>query len=362
MEPRYGRLVAPFLVLILCAGSGYAQKENLTDNARVKAVLGKWQVGNSDMLVEFTENVGFVHDFDTFNLTFYKIDGLNAAYSIIGNSETAILFLKFADEEGFAQLDLTIKNPDLLVMVTTNGTTTEYHRRKSNKDLTDYESVKKLAGYWNFLDVSDTVRFLFTDEPYKVEKVPGSPNEVAFYRLSSPELGDLLEAKAYSVMRLPDGAREILFYGDQHGVSALGSLEIRGEVFLLKGKSFGRRPVPPAQRRAARDTGSLGVAVTYGEVLDLTVTEFRVQLVGDESTNFLRREGGSGSALFRSGYATFMSLPQGYYKMTLTGYVQQGGKKTAFAVNSDLQFNGGNVTCRANISTKRVYCQASAPQ
>ena len=40
---------------------------------------------------------------------------------------------------------------------------------------------------------------LFSGQTYKVEKTPGSPNEVVFYKLSSPELGDLLEIEAYSV-------------------------------------------------------------------------------------------------------------------------------------------------------------------
>ena len=75
---------------------------------------------------------------------------MQGTYSIMGNSEKAFLFLKFADEEGFAQLDLTVKNQDLLIMVTTKGTATEYRRAKNNKDLTEYNRAKKVGRLLEF--------------------------------------------------------------------------------------------------------------------------------------------------------------------------------------------------------------------
>ena len=100
----------------------------------------------------------------------------------------------------------------------------------------------------------------------------------------------------------------------------MGKLEFSGETFLIDGKRFGRRPRYPYEHRKTEIRAALVCQCLMERILDLTVTEFKVRLTGDESKNFLSREDGSGSALFRSGYATFLNLPRGYYKMTLTGY------------------------------------------
>ena len=337
---------------------GQAGGRDVTDRARVKTIAGKWQMSNSKV-VELTENVAFVKDFGEISMTFFKIDGLDASYSVVGNAGEAMLFLKFegeGEDKGWKQLSLNIKSRDLLVTTAPDGTVAEWHRRHDDVDSTDYEAIQKLAGAWIMSEIEEGFnQLVFTANFDRDYKLPDLPHKVRFYKLSSAELGERLPLKSYSVLKLPDGERVLMFSAGDESISHF-KFRLEGDVIILNERRFATRPVAAQPKEPARDKGTLQVRVAYGEVLGLTAAEFMVHLEGDESTGFLRREDGSGSSLMKSGYAYFGLLPQGKYRLSITGHFRKGNERVPFSMDAEYVFRGGTVVCEANISNGTFHC------
>src|SRR6185436_11505613 len=114
-------------LLVLGSQVVQATGRDVTDRERITRILGKWKMSNAEV-VEFTDTVAFTHDLGEMSLTFFKIEGSDAAYSIIGNDTDALLFMKLADEACCHKLTLVIKTTDLLMTTSSNGTVAEWHR------------------------------------------------------------------------------------------------------------------------------------------------------------------------------------------------------------------------------------------
>ncbi len=342
------------MALLLSSQLSHASKEDATDNARVKTLVGVWQVGDEQVL-NFTDHVEFTTEIGDYVLTFYRIEGAGAAYSVAGNQDSAILFMKFEDEPTPRILPLVIKNKDLFTTEAPGGVV-EWRRLEGYFDLTDYELVKKIAGYWRILEVSGDIHFFFGTDVDRVENLPGVPYKMMFHTLNSPELGEQSPWKSYSVVRYLGRPSELWIFAS--GARGLGQVSLEGNELYLDGKRFAvRSSAPQIVDSASKDYGSLGVKVTFGKVLGLTATKFEVRLEGDESTGFVREKDHSGSALLQSGYAWFEYLPPGKYKLLLSGHESRGGEIIPFSMSLAYDFPGGRVICAANVSDMSFYCQ-----
>jgi len=350
-------LIATVALLVGIHAAGAAQKRDGTDYARIKSVLGKWRVGNLE--VEFTEKVAFTESFASdIDVTFFELQGMNAAYSIVGNEEKALLFLKFKYEgEKIKTANLVVKNANLLVTGATDTGITEWHRVTEDLDVTDHAVVSAMVGYWKFPWASDKLVFYLSDEADGFEKIPDAPFTVTFYKILSPDLGELMPWKSFSVLQAIGSSKEFLILTRKYGMKDFGKLELQGDVLVVNGKRYAVRSTPSQNDEPTARSGSLGVRVSHGDILGLTATKFKVYLKGDESTGFLEREDGSGSSLMEWGYARFGVLPAGKYTLTITGHFVQGGKEISFSMTVDYTYKGGNVICDANVSNKRFVCQ-----
>jgi hypothetical protein len=345
-------ILAPSLVDNHTASAG---AKDITNRTRIKVVVGRWSTEFG--AIELTEDVAITKDSPEMSLTFFRVKGLPAVYSVIDDTEgQAVLLLSFDGENEIRMLGLELRSRDLLVIKAGNDKTFEWHRLPDNLDLTDHATLKRLSGIWTIIEVSDQVEF--TTEPEGEFRLPDSQYKAQLFKVRSSGLGDRMPIKSYAVLRVPGTDSVTLVLSWEKDDRRYFPFRLEGDVAFLDNRPFAMRgaPVVAPKRETAPKSGTLDIRVAYGEVLGLTAAEFTVRLEGDESTGFLKREEGSGSSFMQSGYAHFALLPQGKYRLTITGYFKKGDDRIPFSMGADYDFVGGTVVCEANVSNGLFHC------